>query len=158
MFNIFHYKNVQLLTQRKFTESHTIQIFEDIKLFCKKYKLTFADLISQVLFNNIEYELFGNKALIGQEEYDLINDGDLGELNAINQVEWTTENLKSTLLKLLLHTIYFTRQPTEPYLTQWTSLINHNYGRTVIFKNIYTIWTRFKRATKNKLFNSSLAI
>ena len=101
--------------------------------------MTFADLISQVLFNNIEYELFGNKALIGQEEYDLINDGDLGELNAINQVEWTTENLKKYITETTsLHTIYFTRQPTEPYLTQWTSLINHNYGRTVTFKKIFT--------------------
>ena len=140
MFNIFQYQNVHLLTQRKFTQFPYNPTLDEIKLFCKKYKLTFADLISNVLLNNnIEYELIGNRVFIDQVEYDLINDGDLGELDAINQVEWTTEDLIIYISENpSIHTVYFTRQPTEPFLTQWITLSNHNFGRVVAFKKIFT--------------------
>ncbi|PAC28756.1 hypothetical protein [Flectobacillus sp. BAB-3569] len=141
MFNLFHHQAIHLLTQRKFTQIPNYNpTLDEIKVFCEKYKLTFADLISTVLFNNnIEYNLHRNKALIVNEEYDLINDGDLGKLNAINQVEWTTEDLKKYITETpSLHTVYFTRQPAEPYTTQWTILKNHDYGRIVEFKKIFT--------------------
>jgi hypothetical protein len=140
MFNIFQHQNIQLTTQRKYTQFPYNPTLNEIKKFCEKYKLTFADLISRVLFNNnIEYELIGNSAFIGHEEYDLIKDRDLGRLNAINQVEWTTDYLiKYIAENPSIHTVYFTRQPKEPFLTQWTILTNHNFGRVVAFNKIFT--------------------
>ena len=138
MFNIFHYQNVHLTTQRKFTPFPYNPSLLEIKNFCARYKLTFADLISNVL-NNIEYDLIGNKAIIDHEEYDLINDSDLGRLNAMNQVEWSTQYLIRHIAEnSSIHTVYFTRKPIEPYLTQWSMLTNHNFGREVLFKKIFT--------------------
>lgn len=141
MFNIFQYQDIHLLTQRKFTQAPNYNpTLDEIKKFCEKYKLTFADLISSVLFNNnIEYTLHKNKASVDDKKYDLINDKDLGELNSMNQVEWTTKDLVEYISETSsLHTLYFTRQLAEPYASQWEVLKNHDYGRIVNFKTIFT--------------------
>lgn len=139
MFNIFDC-NFLFKTRRDAAIANNQPSLNDILLFCQTYKITFADLISSVLHNgNPNYDLTGNIVSYDGNNYDLINDDDLGRLNRNGQVEWSTKILIAYLEKTdSIKTVYLTRQPVEPFATQWYSITSHNYGRKISFRNIYT--------------------
>jgi len=73
LFNIIIHNNLHYSRQRKF-QNPLDPPRQSILKFCEDYHITFADLIEKVLHaDNIQYELNGNIALIGDEKYDLIN-------------------------------------------------------------------------------------
>lgn len=120
---------------------------EEIKSLCTQLKLSFGDLISQVLFhNNPNYEILDNDNIIfNQHEYNLIQDGKnkgifgLGNLNALNQIEWSTKNIISYLVAHpQIHSIYFTRKPTGIWGEHWNTIINHDQIKNRFYTNIFT--------------------
>jgi hypothetical protein len=120
---------------------------EEVFALTTRIKVTFSDLISQVLHNgNPEYDIQDNDNVIYNGiEYNLIQDGmqngisGLQQLNAVNQVEWNTQNIIDYLhLSKSIRTVHFTRQPTGPFLAEWNSIINEDYGRQIEFSPIYT--------------------
>lgn len=139
LFNVFEYNSIKLTTQRKYSKFPYNPSISEIKSFCLKYKLTFADLISSVFNSSTKYELKGNKVFFNGNKFDLINDNDLGKLDELKQVEWTTNDLINYLREnKTINTVYFTRNPVEPYLTQWNILINYKFNRDIKFKKIFT--------------------
>jgi hypothetical protein len=141
MFNIFRYQDIHFTTQRRFTSPLAPTLAEILK-FCEIYKVTFADMISSVL-PNVEppHAILNNHVIYDELDYDLINDRALGELNTIGQVEWSTQHLIAYLERTSsIKTVYFTRQPANPFTTQWNNLRSHDYGhgRNISFKKIFT--------------------
>jgi hypothetical protein len=119
------------------------EIFE----LCKKLKLTFSDLVLEVLHsNNPVFERLPNgKVIFNDFEYNLIQDGKKGsigglqQLNGIGQVNWNTQNIINYLCNNpQIKTIYFTRRPIGIWASQWNSIINHNCMVGRITKNIFT--------------------
>ena len=119
----------------------------EILELCINLKLTFADLIFEVLNNNNpDYQLRQNdNVIINGAEYNLIQDGqnrDIGglqQLNALGQVNWNTQNIINYLCNNpQITTIYFTRQPTGIWAEQWNLIINHNCMAGRLTTNIYT--------------------
>lgn len=139
LFNIITHNALHYTRQRKFSNPLD-PTRQSILEFCEKYQITFADLIDKVLHaDNIQYELNRNIAIVGNEEYDLINDGDLGDLNDMGQVSWTTKRLIEYLQQTAsINTVYLTRKPVEPYTTQWNQIKSTNYGREISFRKIFT--------------------
>ena len=138
-FNILEHNNIHYSKQRKFYSPFSPTL-EEIFRFCIKFKLTFADLIGQALHQgNIQFEINGNIALVEGEEYDLINDGDLADLNLNNQINWTTNEIIKFLVNApSIHSIYLTRKPANPYLLNWQQIVNYDYGRRINFLKIFT--------------------
>ena len=119
----------------------------EILELCINLKLTFADLIFEVLNNNNpDYQLRQNdNVIINGAEYNLIQDGqnrDIGglqQLNALGQVNWNTQNIINYLCNNpQITTIYFTRQPTGIWAEQWNLIIDHNCMAGRLTTNIYT--------------------
>ncbi len=118
----------------------------EIFCLCLKLKLTFADLISQVLNNNAQFNLLPNDNVIfNNNEYNLIQDGQVGaigglaQLNALNQVDWNTNNVINFLCQNpQIRHIYFTRQPNGIWAQHWNLILNHEcmVGRQLT--NIFT--------------------
>lgn len=117
-----------------------------IKDLCIKLKLTFSDLVLEVLHNNPNYQLLQNDNVIFNEvEYNLIQDGrnrnvdGLQQLNALGQVNWNTQNIINYLCdNPQIKTVYFTRQPRGVWAIQWNLIVNHNFGRALDFRKIFT--------------------
>jgi hypothetical protein len=139
LFNLFEYQNFKFSKQRKFY-SPLEPSLKEILDFSTKHKLTFADLIQEVIIKeNTDYRLVKNTVFIGEERFDLINDSDLADLNELDQVAWSTESIISYLMKCgSIKSVYLTRKPCEPYLTQWNKILNIDYGREVNFYKIFT--------------------
>lgn len=121
-------------------------ILEILEL-CRKLKLTFSDLILEVLHNNNpNFELLQNdNVVINEVEYNLIQDGRKGnvgglqQLNALGQVNWNTPNIIDYLCNNpQIKTIYFTRRPTGIWAAQWNSIVNHKCIAGRITTNIFT--------------------
>jgi hypothetical protein len=165
IFNILNHQKIVHTKQRKFTlPPEYCPTLEEIKKLCEKYKLTFADMISSVLhLDNIEFHIIRNRVFVHNEEYNLIKDSDLAELHSKNQVEWNTEFFKIHLTQnKSIETVYFTRKPVEPYLSKWNSIVQHDYGRKINFKKLFTPSgqglkgrPRGKRLIHHWLFNDS---
>jgi hypothetical protein len=120
---------------------------EEILDLCINLKLTFADLISEVLHNNNpDFHLLQNdNVVLNGIEYNLIQDGQNGniggleQLNALGQVNWNTLNIINFLcLNPQIKTIYFTRQPTGIWAEQWDLIINHSCMTGKLSTNLYT--------------------
>lgn len=120
---------------------------QEILQLCNKLKLTFSDLILEVLHNNKpNYQLLQNdNVILNNVEYNLIQDGQkqdirgLQQLNEIGQVHWNTQNIINYLCENpQIKTIYFTRQPTGVWAEQWNLIVKHicMVGRHMT--NIYT--------------------
>jgi len=138
LFNIFKYQNLCYTKKREFSDPLTPSL-DDILFFCRKYKITFADLISSVLYkHNPIYSLERNEVLYKGIKYDLFSDNDLITLSNNFQVEWATDNIIEYLTKAeSIHTVYFTRQITL-FTTKWDKIVKTNYGRKISFRKIYT--------------------
>lgn len=119
----------------------------EILELCIKLKLTFADLIFEVLNNNNpNYQTRQNDNVIfNGAEYNLIQDGQKGivgglqQLNTLGQVNWNTQNIINFLCNNpQITTIYFTRQPTGIWAEQWNLIINHNCMAGRLKTNLFT--------------------
>jgi hypothetical protein len=114
---------------------------------CIKLKLTFTDLVLEVLHNNnpVCLPLPNDNVIFNGVEYNLIQDGqnvDIGglqQLNALGQVNWNTQNIINYLCNNpQIKTIYFTRQPTSIWAVQWNLIINHKCMAGRLTTNIFT--------------------
>lgn len=116
LFNIFHSKKIELSKQRKFYKPSPEPSLDEIFDFIKKHKITFADLITQVLENKDYYCLAQNKIIFNDTNYDLIKDSDLSKLNQLGKVNWNKKDLIQYIDKnQTIKTIYFTRKCTKPF-------------------------------------------
>ena len=120
---------------------------DEILILCEKLKLTFADLISEVLhYDNPEYHLLDNDNVsYNGKIYNLIQDArkeqveGLEELEKSNQVNWNTKNIIEFLNKNpQIKTIYFTRQPTKIWKKHWGNLAKEQNLHERIYTNIFT--------------------
>jgi len=119
------------------------EIFE----LCYKFRLTFSDLIFEVLHNNNpNFQLLQNDNVIYNDvEYNLIQDSKkdniagLQQLNTINQVHWNTQNIINYLCENpQIKTIYLTRQPKGIWRVQWNLIVNHQCMIGRQFTNLFT--------------------
>ncbi len=116
LFNIFHFKKIVLGKQRKFYKPEPKPSLNDILDFIKLHKITFADLITEVLDNNDHYCLAQNKIIFNETNYDLIKDNDLSKLNQLGKLKWNTDELISFIENNpTIKDIYFTRKSTKPF-------------------------------------------
>jgi hypothetical protein len=119
------------------------EIFE----LCIRLKLTFSDLILEVLHNNNpNYQILMNDNVINNGlEYNLIQDGlngnigGLQQLDALGQVNWNTQNIINYLCNNpQIETIYFTRRPIGIWAAQWNLIINHDCLSGRLTTNLFT--------------------
>lgn len=120
-----------------------LEIFE----ICARLKLTFADLVLEVLHSGTpNFQMLPNDNVIfDQQEFNLIQDGKkkniggLQQLNALKQVNWNTKNIINYLCdNPQIKTIYFTRRPTGIWLEHWNQIVNHEYMAGRLLTNIFT--------------------
>lgn len=120
---------------------------QEIINYCINLKLTFADLVVEVLHNgNPFYQVLQNDNVIfNGTEYNLIQDGlkggigGLQQLNAIGQVNWNTQSIIDYLSENpQIETIYFTRRPTGIWATEWNLIINHPSVQGRYATNLFT--------------------
>ncbi len=113
----------------------------------RKLKLTFSDIVLEVLHNNNPaYQIIPNDNVIfNGVEYNLIQDGQKGnvgglqQLYALGQVNWNTQNIINYLCENpQIKMIYFTRRPTVIWAAQWNLIINHNCMAGRLTTNIFT--------------------
>lgn len=149
--NLFIHNQLQITNRRipnrgKLPDSLNPTL-EEIKLLCINLKLSFCDLISQVLYlENPHYQILENDNIVfNQQEFNLIQDGNkngilgLESLNDINQIQWSTNQIISYLLdNPQIHSIYFTRKPTGIWGQHWNNIINHGQISNRFHTNIYT--------------------
>jgi len=119
------------------------EIFE----ICSILKLTFSDLVLEVLHNgNPSYQLLKNDNVIYDEfEFNLIQDGQkqniggLQQLNNLEQINWNTQNIIKYLSENpKIKSIYFTRRPTGIWANQWNQIIGHECMKGRLLTNIFT--------------------
>jgi hypothetical protein len=146
--------NINQRRDRTLPTSPTLyEIFE----LCWRLKLTFADLIQSVLYNNNPvYDLLPrNRVHYDARDISLIEDNGLALLSGTGQVDWNTKNIIKYLCNNpQIKTIYFTRQPTGIWASHWNAIKNHNcmVGRN--FTNIYTpSGRRLRTPVMNNLLN-----
>ena len=149
--NLFSHNGVQLTHRRTTNRGVPPAILDptlpEILELCIKLKLTFSDLILEVLNNDIpNYQILQNdNVIINGVEYNLIQDerkgiiGGLQQLNTIGQVNWNTQNIINFLcINPQIKTIYFTRQPEKIWAEQWDFIINHNCMAGRLTTNLFT--------------------
>ncbi|MCZ2472366.1 hypothetical protein G9H62_05920 [Aquirufa ecclesiirivi] len=120
-----------------------LEIFE----ICFRLKLTFSDLVLEVLHaDNPNYQLLQNDNIIyNQQVFNLIQDGQkkevggLQQLNALNQVNWNTQNIIKYLCdNPQIKSVYFTRRPTGIWADHWNQIVNHECMAERLLTNIFT--------------------
>lgn len=149
--NLFVHNNVTLLNRRMppngAPPAQLNPTLSEIYEMCIKLKLTFSDLVLQVLHvNNPNYQILPNDNIIfNGQEYNLIQDGQQGtigglqQLNVLGQIDWNTENIINYLCKNpQIKSIYFTRRPTGIWAAQWNLIINHSCMTGRLTTNIFT--------------------
>lgn len=120
---------------------------EEILEMCEALKFTFADLIHEVLPDRNPDDPFlpNDNVIFDGTEYNLIQDSrkkeirGLQQLDNIGQVGWNT----SSIIKYLcenpqINAIYFTRQPTGVWASQWNQIRLHQCMRGRLLTNIFT--------------------
>lgn len=135
----------------------------EILKLCAHFKLTFADLIIEVLNNNNpQYTILPNDNVIFNNiEYNLIADSKVGnvngleQLNNISQVSWNTANIIKYLCdNPQIKQLYFTRSTTGVWSIEWNKIINHKCMQTRRCVCIYTPSGRISKKI-TPLINSS---
>lgn len=120
---------------------------QEILDMCSSLKLTFSDLVLEVLHsNNPLYQLRPNDNVIfNGVEYNLIQDGKkeniggLQQLSVLGQVNWNTQNIIEYLCNNpQIKTIYFTRRPIGIWAAKWNEIINHKCVAGRLTTNIFT--------------------
>lgn len=139
LFNIFHYKTIKLVKQRKFYKPEPKPSLEEIFCFLKEHKITFADLIVSVLDDDDEYCLAKNKIIYKETCYDLIKDSDLSKLNILKKVKDNKDELLQYINKnKSIKTIYFTRKPAKPFSEILNKIEEQFKERNLKIKYLYT--------------------
>lgn len=114
---------------------------------CFTLKLSFSDLILEVMHNNQpQYDSRRNDNIIfNGQEFNLIQDGikdginGLQQLNVQDQIHWNTQNILVYLKQNpQIKYIYLTRQPTGLWGIQWHQIINDECMRDRIITNLFT--------------------
>ncbi len=149
--NLFVHNEILIKNRRMPTNSAPSVILNpqlpEILDLCIKLKLTFCDLVLEVLHNNnpVYHSLQNNNLILNGVEYNLINDGqrkDIGgleQLHALGQVNWNTQNIIDYLIaNPQIRTIYFTRRPTQIWAEQWNLIINNESLVGRLMTNIFT--------------------
>lgn len=154
--NLFIHKNIVLLNTRMPTNgAPKLPLnpkLEEIFELCEKCKLTFADLISEVLnHENPKYEFLKNDNVIyNMEEYNLINDdkkkdktekyiNGLSDLHGYGQVNWNTQSIINYLCdNPQIKTIYLTRQRKGVWRREWEKIVKHECMKGRTLTNIYS--------------------
>lgn len=151
-FKQLRYPNHEFLAKRRMPPNgHPVlpldpELSEVLDL-CKNFKLTFSDLISQVLhIGEPVYNFLNNDNVIfNGQEYNLIQDNagngvlGLAQLHQAGQVEWNTQNIINYLLdNPQIKFIYLTRQPQGIWGQQWQTIANHEQLQNRTFMSIVT--------------------
>ncbi|WP_026978215.1 hypothetical protein [Flavobacterium tegetincola] len=144
---------------------------EEVFDLCKRFKFSFADLISSVLINQNEINFLANdNVILNDIQYNLINDnkiagiGGLAELNAIGEVAWNTKEIIKYLCENpQIKNIYFTRQPKGIWGNHWNEIKRNDCSKN---RNFYVIYTpsgnslhgtpRMNTLIKHWLFNETV--
>lgn len=149
--NLF-YHNIPVILKRRMPtngipqENLNPSMLEIFNL-CTTLKLTFSDLILEVLHHNFPSfkTLDNDNVIMDKVEYNLIQDGRKGnvyglqQLNAINQVHWNTQNIINYLCNNpQIKTIYLTRRPKGIWAAHWDLIINHNCMVGRVTRNLFT--------------------
>ncbi|MBF8964289.1 hypothetical protein I0P70_13625 [Pontibacter sp. FD36] len=138
--NLFTH-NAPLVQQRRdWLNPLSPSIIEVLEL-CRRQKLTFADLILEVLHNdNPHYEYVPNNKIDYQNNViSLIEDNGLQQLDDAGQVHWNTGNIINYLCDHPnIKTIYFTRRPNGIWQEKWNAIANHRCMESRTLINIYT--------------------
>jgi hypothetical protein len=158
--NLFSYNQVILtktrMPRRGIPQASLNPTLPEILQLCSLLKLTFADLINEVLQqNNPIYELLQNDNVhFNGFEYNLIQDGQmkniggLQQLNLLGQVSWNTNNIINYLCEnTQIKTIYLTRQPTGVWEEQWHIISSHS---CMIGRQMTNIFTPSGQSLKGK--------
>jgi hypothetical protein len=139
LFNIFHYKKIELDKQRKFYKPNPKPSLAEIFEFMKLHKITFADLITQVLEDKDDYCLAKNKIIFKETNYDLIKDSDLSKLSQLGKIKWNKEELiKYIENNPTIKTFYFTRKPTKPFSDILIEIREKFINRNLKIKFLFT--------------------
>ena len=149
--NLFTHNAVLLKNRRMPTNGAPRAILNpnlnEILEYCANLKLTFADLVLEVLHNNnpIYQTLENDNVMLNGNEYNLIQDskhnqvGGLQQLENIGQLHWNAQNIIHYLCENpQIKQIYFTRRPTGIWAAQWNLIINHECMANRFAKNIFT--------------------
>jgi hypothetical protein len=120
---------------------------DEIKMLCVYLKLTFSDLIAEVLHKSEgNYQMLNNDNVSFQEKiFNLIQDSKKGQIEGLNQldklgqVRSNTDNIIEYLLSNpQIKTIYFTRKPTDVWKMYWNTIVLDERLRDRKFTNLFT--------------------
>lgn len=149
--NLFIDNNIGLVSRRMPSNGTPTAILnptlDEILKLCIKLKLTFSDLVLEVLHtNNPQYQNLANdNVVLNEQEFNLIQDGrdkginGLQQLDALGQVHWNTQNIINYLCENpQIRFIYLTRKPTGIWAGQWNLIKNHPCMEGRQLTNIFT--------------------
>jgi hypothetical protein len=113
---------------------------DDILDFITEYKLSFADLICEILpeVKKEQYCIAGNKIIYQYNFYDLINDNDLAKLNKKELVKWNHDIFDYINQNRSLKTVYFTRKYSKAFSITLDKIESVLRGRGLKIKYLYT--------------------
>lgn len=124
-----------------------IPTLQEVFDICCNLKLTFADLILEVLHRDKPNYKFlkNNNVFFNNAKYNLIQDGKktkiggLQQLDSFSQINWNTQNIINYLCaNTQINSIYLTRQPTGIWAKQWNEIINNSSLANRRSANIFT--------------------
>jgi hypothetical protein len=149
--NLFTHNQVELQGRRMPTNGAPQGMpnpsLNEILDLCRLLKLTFSDLIDNVLHSgNPQYRILANDNVIYNGfEHNLIQDGQkknimgLAQLQRNGQICWNDQNIMNYLVSVPeIQTIYLTRRPTGVWADKWTSIVNNPLLRGRQFINMFT--------------------
>ncbi|MBB5623210.1 hypothetical protein HDE69_004293 [Pedobacter cryoconitis] len=120
---------------------------DEIKVLCTNLKLTFSDLIAEVLHKSEgNYQMLNNDNVSFQEKiFNLIQDNKKGQieglsqLDKLGQVRWNTDNIIEYLVSNpQIKTVYFTRKPTDVWKMYWNTIVLDERLVDRKFANLFT--------------------
>lgn len=113
---------------------------DDILDFITEYKLSFADLICEVLpeVKKEQYCIAGNKIIYQNNFYDLINDNDLAKLDKKELVKWNRDIVDYIKQNPSIENVYFTRKYNKAFSTTLDKIESILRDRGLEIKYLYT--------------------
>ncbi|WOD44186.1 hypothetical protein [Hwangdonia lutea] len=140
LFNIFKHNKIAVIEkQRKFYPPDFNPTLKEVFGFMKKHKLSFADLIMEILPEKNINCIAGNNIFYENEHYDLIKDNHLAKLNRKGEVSWSTKHLIDYInYNPQIKQVYFTRKSTSPFSEELYGLEKVLSERHVKVKQLFT--------------------
>ncbi|HRO42798.1 MAG TPA: hypothetical protein PL009_08180 [Flavipsychrobacter sp.] len=137
--NLFVHHNSTITQKRMHTNPLNPEltwIFET----CVRLRLSFADMISEVLqHQNPVYQLLGNRIRFQNLTVSLIEDRGFQHLDAYHQVNWNIERIIHYLCaNPQINQIYFTRMPVGIWQSHWEEIVFHTCMNGRLMVNLYT--------------------